>query len=85
MLFHVRYQVLLTRPLRTALLHPDRHPDPQHKAAADRSFQALSKAYEVLVDPQQRAVYDSLGEEGLKTSWEVGTRGKTSDEVSLAS
>ncbi|KAL8276647.1 hypothetical protein RQP46_010915 [Phenoliferia psychrophenolica] len=64
-----------------ALLHPDRHPDPQHKDAADRAFQALQRAYEVLIDPQQRAVYDSLGEEGLKTTWEVGTKGKSAQEL----
>lgn len=63
-----------------ALLHPDRHPDPALKSAADSRFKAIQKAYEVLSDPHKRAIYDSLGIEGLKTTWEVGARDRTSAE-----
>ena len=35
----------------------------------------------VLSDPKRRTVYDLLGEEGLKSDWEVGQRLKTNDEV----
>ncbi|KAM0749395.1 DnaJ-domain-containing protein [Meredithblackwellia eburnea MCA 4105] len=66
-----------------ALLHPDRHLDPANKQAADSSFQRLQHAYEVLSDPQKRIIYDSLGEEGLKTKWEVGPKGKSSAEMRL--
>ena len=61
--------------------HPDRNSDPGRKEAAERHFRDLQRAYEVLTDPQKRAVYDLLGEEGLKTSWEVGRRLKTPEEV----
>ncbi|ORY73064.1 hypothetical protein BCR35DRAFT_293884 [Leucosporidium creatinivorum] len=64
-----------------ALLHPDRHPDPALKHAADSRFQELNRAFEVLSDPKQRAVYDELGVEGLKTTWEVGSRHKTPAEM----
>lgn len=33
-------------------------------------------------NPQKRAVYDLLGEEGLKTEWEVGQKLKSPEEVS---
>lgn len=45
--------------------------------------QALNRAYGVLSDPKQRAVYDLLGEEGLKASWEVGQKHQTAEEVRL--
>ncbi|GAA5865759.1 hypothetical protein JCM1840_003250 [Sporobolomyces johnsonii] len=64
-----------------ALLHPDRHRDPSLKKAADARFQSLSYAFEVLSDPHKRAIYDELGEDGLKTNWEVGTKGKTAQEL----
>lgn len=35
----------------------------------------------VLSDPRKRSVYDILGEEGLKSNWEVGQRLKTPLEV----
>ncbi|GAB5605385.1 DnaJ domain-containing protein [Sideroxyarcus sp. TK5] len=34
--------------------HPDRNPD----ASAERRFDAIKKAYELLSDPQKRAEYD---------------------------
>jgi molecular chaperone DnaJ len=45
-------------------LHPDANPDPQ----AEEQFKALARAYEVLSDPQQRALYDQYGEAGLSAS-----------------
>ncbi|BGP51247.1 hypothetical protein JCM10450v2_007176 [Rhodotorula kratochvilovae] len=64
-----------------ALLHPDRHRDPALKPAADARFAQVQHAYEVLSDPHRRAIYDELGASGLKTSWEVATKGKTAAEL----
>jgi molecular chaperone DnaJ len=43
-------------------LHPDANPD---DPAAEDKFKELSRAYEVLSDPQQRANYDRFGEAGV--------------------
>ncbi|KAK3140843.1 hypothetical protein QOZ80_5AG0406580 [Eleusine coracana subsp. coracana] len=42
--------------------HPDKNPSPQ----ADSLFKQVSEAYDVLSDPQKRAVYDQYGEDALK-------------------
>ncbi|CAB4408198.1 unnamed protein product [Rhizophagus irregularis] len=61
--------------------HPDKHINPENKKAAETKFQVIQKAYEVLTDPNKRIVYDMFGEEGLSTSWEVGPRLKTPQEL----
>uniref|UniRef100_A0A8D3BLC2 DnaJ heat shock protein family (Hsp40) member B5 n=1 Tax=Scophthalmus maximus TaxID=52904 RepID=A0A8D3BLC2_SCOMX len=43
------------------------HPDKNKDANAEEKFKEIAEAYEVLSDPKKRAVYDKLGEEGLKT------------------
>ncbi|XP_027335396.1 dnaJ homolog subfamily B member 1 isoform X2 [Abrus precatorius] len=44
--------------------HPDKNPN--SKKEAEAKFKQISEAYDVLSDPQKRAVYDQYGEEGLK-------------------
>ena len=46
-------------------LHPDANPD--DSAAAER-FKEVSRAYQVLSDPDQRARYDRFGEAGVGSS-----------------
>ncbi|KAG0266192.1 hypothetical protein DFQ27_009959 [Actinomortierella ambigua] len=63
------------------IFHPDKHSDPALKEAAETKFHIINKAFEVLSDPQTRAIYDTFGEEGLKTKWEVGQKLKTPEEL----
>lgn len=63
------------------IYHPDKQPDDVRRQAAHERFQAIQRAHEVLTDPQRRAVYDMFGEEGLRTSWELGPRNMSSSEI----
>ena len=45
------------------------------KEAAEKKFKEISEAYDVLSDPQKRAVYDQYGEEGLKAGMGNGGGG----------
>ena len=44
--------------------HPDKNQD--NKQAAEEKFKDVAEAYDVLSDPQKKAVFDQYGEEGLK-------------------
>nr|CAD7198334.1 unnamed protein product [Timema douglasi] len=64
------------------LYHPDKHLEPLRKKEAEILFNKTKKAYEVLSDPHQRAIYDSLGTRGLETEgWEIVQRTKTPQEI----
>lgn len=45
--------------------HPDKNPN--NKIEAESKFKLISEAYDVLSDPQKRQIYDSYGEEALKS------------------
>ncbi|XP_077998628.1 dnaJ homolog subfamily C member 11-like [Glandiceps talaboti] len=63
------------------IYHPDKHQDPAKKDAAEKLFSKIQKAYEVLSNPQSRAIYDIYGEKGLEAGWELVERRQTPSEI----
>lgn len=64
------------------LYHPDKHRDPELKRQAEQLFNLVHQAYEVLSDPQARAIYDIYGKRGLDVEgWEVVERKRTPAEI----
>ncbi|XP_073512625.1 dnaJ homolog subfamily C member 11 [Phyllobates terribilis] len=64
------------------LYHPDKHRDPELKKQAEQLFNLVHHAYEVLSDPQSRAIYDVYGKKGLDMEgWEVVERKRTATEI----
>uniref|UniRef100_A0A672QS63 DnaJ homolog subfamily C member 11 n=1 Tax=Sinocyclocheilus grahami TaxID=75366 RepID=A0A672QS63_SINGR len=64
------------------LYHPDKHRDPELKRQAEQLFTYVHQAYEVLSDPQSRAIYDIFGKKGLEVEgWEVVERKRTPAEI----
>uniref|UniRef100_A0A8D0AE10 DnaJ homolog subfamily C member 11 n=1 Tax=Sander lucioperca TaxID=283035 RepID=A0A8D0AE10_SANLU len=64
------------------LYHPDKHRDPELKRQAEQLFNLVHEAYEVLRDPQARAIYDIYGKRGLDVEgWEVVERKRTPAEI----
>lgn len=55
-------------------LHPDKHPTPDLKVAAENRFRAIQKAYEVLSDAEKRSIYDHFGPKGLTRNWSLVRR-----------
>lgn len=53
--------------------HPDKNPDNQDEA--QKKFQEISEAYDVLTDKQKREIYDQFGEEGLRQGGEAEPEG----------
>ncbi|XP_055787550.1 dnaJ homolog subfamily C member 11-like isoform X2 [Salvelinus fontinalis] len=64
------------------LYHPDKHRDPELKRQAEQLFNLVHQAYEVLTDPQSRAIYDIYGKRGLDVEgWEVVERKRSPVEI----
>ncbi|KAK2875952.1 hypothetical protein FQN49_001494 [Arthroderma sp. PD_2] len=55
----------------TLSFHPDKQPSHLQEAARAH-FGKIQTAYETLIDPKKRVVYDMLGEEGVKREWGLG-------------
>jgi hypothetical protein len=48
------------------LLHPDKRGNNSNAFEAQEEFMTMKAAYDVLIDPRQREIYDLTGEAGLK-------------------
>lgn len=55
----------------TLSFHPDKQPAAWQEAAA-KQFARIREAYETLIDPRKRTVYDLLGAEGVRREWGMG-------------
>ena len=60
--------------------HPDKVPEPE-KEAAHLRFHKVQEAYDILKDPEQRAIYDERGIDGVKGGKGGGGRDFTDDDV----
>ncbi|KAK2777785.1 hypothetical protein FQN52_000988 [Onygenales sp. PD_12] len=55
----------------TLSFHPDKQPADLQSAATEQ-YDRIRTAYETLIDPRKRAVYDMLGEDGVRAEWGLG-------------
>ncbi|KAL2826004.1 hypothetical protein BDW59DRAFT_172102 [Aspergillus cavernicola] len=55
----------------TLSFHPDKQPE-ELREAAKHQFGDIYEAYETLIDPKKRVVYDLLGVEGVRREWGTG-------------
>ncbi|OLY83354.1 putative J domain-containing protein [Smittium mucronatum] len=66
---------------KSRLFHPDKHSNSEVKEWASSQFQQIQRAYEVLINPIQRAAYDAVGEKGLSMDMEIGSRFMSKYEI----
>lgn len=55
----------------TLSFHPDKQPEALREAATAH-YNKIRDAYETLLDPKKRVVYDMLGEDGVRHTWAEG-------------
>lgn len=55
----------------TLSFHPDKQPA-HLREAAEAHFERIKEAYETLIDPNKRTVYDLQGAEGVRREWGPG-------------
>ncbi|KAJ5665199.1 uncharacterized protein N7477_007647 [Penicillium maclennaniae] len=66
----------------TLSFHPDKQP-PHLREAAQQHFTRIQEAYDVLIDPKKRIVYDLAGEEAVRQEWgQHGAMGPRGDAQS---
>lgn len=65
------------------IYHPDKHvASEEAKQSSEIVFNKIKHAYQVLIDPHSRAIYDTLGDKGLEQDgWKVISRTKTPQEI----
>jgi DnaJ family protein C protein 11 len=55
----------------TLSFHPDKQP--LHlREVAENQFEKIREAYETLIDPKKRTIYDLLGAKGVRREWSAG-------------
>lgn len=55
----------------TLSFHPDKQPA-ELRDAATKQYRRIQTAYETLLDPKKRVVYNMMGEEGVREEWGTG-------------
>lgn len=69
---------------RCKIFHPDRHFESENKRAAEMVFVKLRRAYETLMDPKLRAIYDAVGAQGLDVrGWELVSKSEKPENIRL--
>jgi DnaJ family protein C protein 11 len=63
------------------LYHPDKHSSDINKIVAQREFQKINKAYDILGNIKNKTIYDKYGEKGLDKTWDIGPLYKTPEQI----
>ncbi|KAI8915037.1 hypothetical protein BC831DRAFT_488500 [Entophlyctis helioformis] len=61
--------------------HPDKFMDETEKLNAQKKFQTVQRAYDILSDQNKRHIYDLYGESAVDQTWDLGPRLKSKEEI----